>query len=924
MASEQDIIAQFRTAMAEADILVDDDIIADGKIHRYHVQDDRKGSKNAWAILFIDSTPAGSFGCNKRFGEKVKFKWSLQEDRAPLTTEERRAFAAKMAETRARKAAEEAQRHANSCVRAVALIDASKPAAEHPYLARKAVKAHGIRIGAWPVTNPDTGEVTIVSETALLIPLRDIDKKVWSVQAVFADKSNILGRDKDFLSGGRKQGLFFTIGKPVDKTFVLGEGYATCATIHEATGHAVVVCFDRGNLIHVARILRAKFPGHRIIVAADNDQWTTAPVDNPGLTDARAAAIAVEGLLAVPPFVEADCTADFKPTDFNDLAALRGADAVRAEFAAPFDPAVKEPDAAPHLHLVGLEDIAGAPENAPLPVDDDGIPPTVRANMFFSMLGYDHERYFIFNHKKRQIVIYTKGDFSDGGLIELAPLLWWESHFSGGAKGGIDKRSAMDVLVRLAHQRGIYDISRIRGRGAWTDRGRIVYHHGGHLTVDGVDTDITELDSKYVYELNKSLPDMATTPMTDADGKRVLELASIFRWTRPGSAVLLAGWLALAPVCGGIKWRPHIWLSGSAGCGKSSVLNEYVHWFMNGCDLFCVGSSTEAGIRQELKGDALPVLFDESESNNDREALRIQSILALARQSSSEMQAKTYKGTAGGDALSFHIRSMFCMASIQVGIKYQADIERVVVLSLLPKGRDDPDPAATWQTMSARIRDVQADDDLPGRLFRRALTLLPTTLKNIKVFAEVAATKFGSQRDGDQYGTLLAGAWSLISTELATYQDAANLIEKYDWSEHRESNEVDEGQRAISALMEAHIRVSGADVTVNELIRTAKGYEVLGMNMANDAAHAILARYGMRIDGMRLMLSNNSGELKKLMAGTPFEADLRGVLLRTKGCLRVDRPVKFSGVVARCISIPLDDLISDDVEYAGTDTVVRF
>ena len=915
MPSEQDIIEQFRRAMADEKIVVEGEIIADGVIHRTHATGDNKGSKNVWYCIHIDQSPAGQFGCNKRYGEKVKFSWSLK-GQTPLTPAERKAFAIRMAEAKSRRAAEEAARHADAAQRANDIWQAGVDVATHPYLARKGVKSHGLRVGEWPVTNTETGEISVACTQALLVPIRDLAKKIHSLQAVFPDKKNFLKRDKDFLAGGRKQGLFFTIGKPVEKTFVLGEGYATCATIHEVTGHAVVVCFDRGNLAHVARALREKFPDYRIIIAADNDQWTLEPIVNPGLTAAREAAIAIGGLLAVPPFADTEVG----NTDFNDLAALRGVGAVLAEFMAPFDPSIKEPEAAPVLHLVGLNDVEP-------PAPDDGLPPVVKKNPYFAMLGYDHDRYYIFNYQKRQIVVYTKGDFSDAGLIEMAPLNWWEGHFSGGAKGGIDKRAAMNVLVQIAHGRGIYDISRIRGRGAWTDKGRIVFHHGDHLTVDGVATDITELESRFVYELGKSMPDMAPVAMSDADGRMLLEFAAMFRWSKAGSSALLAGWVALAPICGAVKWRPHVWIGGGAGSGKSTALNEYVHHLMNGCDLFAQGSSTEAGIRQELKGDALPVLFDESESNNERESLRIQSVLALARQASSESQAKTYKGTAGGDAQSFHIRSMFCMASIQIGTKLQADMERVTVLALKPKDEDE-DAAATWKIMDDRIHAMQRDETLPGRLFRRALTLLPITLQNIRIFAEVAATKFGSQRDGDQYGTLLAGAYSLVSDKLATYADAAELIEKYDWSEHRENVAETEGSRAIAALMEAHVRVpGGVEVSVNELIRAAKGYEVNGMIMAEKTANAMLGRQGMRVDGMRLLLSNTSQQLKALMKDTPFATDLRGVLMRTKGALRVDKPIKFSGALSRCISIPIDDFLDgDEIEplSTGTDGRVSF
>lgn len=541
-------------------------------------------------------------------------------------------------------------------------------------------------------------------------------------------------------------------------------------------------------------------------------------------------------------------------------------------------------------------------------LEDEGL----RNNTHFRVLGYDHGSYFILQFEKCQIMVYTKSDFSEPGLIELAPLDWWELYFPG-SKGGIEKKMAMNWIIRKANSRGVYDMGRIRGRGAWTDKGRSIFHHGDYLSVDGKYIEITELSSRYVYEMSKSLPDISDVPLTREEGRDLLDLASEFRWAKPASAALMAGWVALAPIGGAITWRPHIWITGGAGSGKSTVLEKFVNFLMNGICLYAQGNSSEAGIRQELESDALPVLFDESESNTERDSTRIQSVLSMVRQASTESQAKTFKGTAGGKSMSFHIRSMFCLASIQVGIKYQADIERMTVLSLLPK-RDDTNAAETWERISEALHVINRDEELPGRLVRRSLNLLPITLKNIAVFSKAAAIRFGSQRDGDQYGTLLAGAWSLVDDGVATEQAAAAMIDSFDWSEHRENNEVDEGERALAALMGALVRISGAEVTVNELIRRAQGQDVEGLTMLAPSAEAVLQRHGMRTDGRRLILSNTSNELRRLVEGTPFEADLRGVLLRVKGADRYEnRSIKFNGIASKAISLPLGHLLTDDI-----------
>jgi putative DNA primase/helicase len=113
------------------------------------------------------------------------------------------------------------------------------------------------------------------------------------------------------------------MGKPKG-VLIVCEGFATGASIHEATGHAVAVAFNAGNLEAVALAMRAKFPALRLTLAADDDHLTTG---NPGMTKATAAARAVGGLVAVPVFPG---DRPDKATDFNDLHQLAGLEAVRA------------------------------------------------------------------------------------------------------------------------------------------------------------------------------------------------------------------------------------------------------------------------------------------------------------------------------------------------------------------------------------------------------------------------------------------------------------------------------------------------------------------------------------------------------------------------------------------------------------------
>lgn len=265
-------LADFRRAMEEAGLAPPSDPIADSKLHRYHVEGDRRGSRNGWYVLHPDEPAAGAFG-SWRTGER--HTWRAQSERAfdPAEREEwRRRVEAQRRERDAcvRAAAERAARHARR------LWDAAGPAdPSHPYLVRKQVRPHGIR----------------QSGDKLMVPVRDTAGAIQGIQYIDGEGG------KRFKAGTVKLGNYHSLGRPGDALVVV-EGYATGATIYEATGYAVAVAFDAGNLRPVAEALAGKYPGAEIIIAADNDEGTEG---NPGLTAAAAAARAVGGRVVAPP-----------------------------------------------------------------------------------------------------------------------------------------------------------------------------------------------------------------------------------------------------------------------------------------------------------------------------------------------------------------------------------------------------------------------------------------------------------------------------------------------------------------------------------------------------------------------------------------------------------------------------------------------
>ncbi|MHA3048675.1 primase-helicase zinc-binding domain-containing protein [Acinetobacter sp. ANC 4639] len=148
-----------------------------------------------------------------------------------------------------------------------------------PYLDRKQVKNHGCKING---------------KGNLLVPLFDVDGRLWNVQEIHADGH------KPYLPGGRVNDCFYIIGEIIDQHQIvcIAEGYATAASIFEATGYTTVVAFQSGNIDKVGIAIRSKYPNLQLVYCADDDSATL----NAGLKAANKAVAATGGIIVLPDF----------------------------------------------------------------------------------------------------------------------------------------------------------------------------------------------------------------------------------------------------------------------------------------------------------------------------------------------------------------------------------------------------------------------------------------------------------------------------------------------------------------------------------------------------------------------------------------------------------------------------------------------
>lgn len=351
------ILAQFRSAAEARGLRLPDRIDADGKLHRCELVNGPKGKNDGAYLLHLDGIPAGGF---QSFRDGLDWEnWRADIGRQ-LTPEEEAASRSHMEAQQAEREAEAKKKRDNARRKANAIWNGAKPAPDdHPYLLRKGVPSFGLRVASWSkwqeVRPGEWREERIPG--ALLVPMRSPSGTLHSLQAIYTDKVD--GRDKDFLPHGEKAGKFHLIGEIAEGVpLCLAEGYATAASIHQATGWPVAVAFDAGSLEAATRALHQAHPAARFILCSDDDAYgecfaCQAPVRvadgdtcpacgqphkrrNAGQIRAQEAARAVGGVVAVPNFGDAAARwAGYQETrkaltDFNDLHALAGPDAVRA------------------------------------------------------------------------------------------------------------------------------------------------------------------------------------------------------------------------------------------------------------------------------------------------------------------------------------------------------------------------------------------------------------------------------------------------------------------------------------------------------------------------------------------------------------------------------------------------------------------
>jgi len=532
----------------------------------------------------------------------------------------------------------------------------------------------------------------------------------------------------------------------------------------------------------------------------------------------------------------------------------------------------------------------------------------------FRALGYSDESYFYLPRGTEQVSVIGRGAHtSSSNMLALAPLDWWEAAYpKDGPSGGVDWQLAASDCMRQCEQAGVYDARNVRGRGAWYDSGESVLHLGDRLIVGGEVRQIAEHQSRHIYTRQAPMESIIDAPPATAkEGREVFDLIQKLNWSLQFHGLMMAGFTFLAPICGALKWRPHVWLTSQRGAGKSWTQENIVKPLLGQSVLVVQGSTTEAGIRQALRQDARPVMFDEAESEDAASQRRMKGVIELARQSSSDSSAEIAKGTVGGNGMSFRARSMFLMGSINVSLSSAADETRFSVVSLEPPKRT-PEGIAEFGALQHEVVST-LNTERCAAMRARAYHLIPVIRQNADTMARAVAERLGSQRVGDQVGTLLAGAIAMLNDKVVTIDEARAWVASLDLEDAQEAESVSDELMCLQTILQHQVSVEAGSRkiqrAISELVAGAASKQVVAEDFYAGDCNAVLERHGLKVDRDALLVSNTHAELKRILRDTQWASGWNRLLRRIPGSLSPLEPKRFAGTRTRSVKIPLSAVI---------------
>lgn len=708
------------------------------------------------------------------------------------------------------------------------------------------LKAKGLGFSDYVVRR----RTNLLRQSELLLPMADILGETWNYQSITANG------EKQIIIGGRMQGLFIPIlpsGYSVSdlssfNILYICEGFSTGLSIFHALDQkvAVLCAISSTNLYNVVREVRGKYERTPYVICADNDCWKSDE-ENSGERAAIEAVSRVDGgSYVLPDFSRlSETERSSKPTDFNDLFCLRGVDEVRGQI---------------------------------------GTATINRPHVIYP-LGYVGKSFFFTTSKVSQV--QSVSEFSETDVLRLGSKEYWTRRFPNKQLDSFVLQDVKSDLIQKSQEVGVFDIARVRGRGLYEESTGFVLHKGSKLLhlKDWREQDLSEIESYYIYDPKAETKLETATPESSLIPTMLASLEE-FAWSDKSDAIMLLGWMLTAPLSGCLAWRPHMAITSEAGTGKSTML-ECVTKVMRSFAPLMSTNITEAGLRQSLGSDAIPVILDEVDSNSFDEK-SFDKLMTLFRMASSG--GEVIKGTPNGRSLRYIAQFSGIIAGVNLPVMKHADRTRFCILNMTVKNR------GVWEEKK-KIIDFLNRPSTSAQFTKYVLDNIEGMLGKMEELRPAIEMKFDA-RTAQQYGAILGSVAYALNWEVSKIVD---LLEKYSDRESLKEETIgsNDTDSCVAWLLDMPVYMD------SDRMRVSVGKVLEGIENADE----ILKQAGLRLINKKLFIPNSSLFLKRHFQETPW-LNWNKTLFRVEGAAKIT--ARINGTMARGILLPFEAKVVEE------------
>lgn len=562
---------------------------------------------------------------------------------------------------------------------------------------------------------------------------------------------------------------------------------------------------------------------------------------------------------------------------------------------------------------------------APDPPDDGSDPPPVEPSGLESCpvkpLGKRGLTFWYFT-PDGELVGLPAAQHNRRGLTGLfaGDMAWCKTYFpsydsSGKKKPGSWSEDALATwLMSECRKVGLFDhAAPVRWCGVWkTSKNRLIVHCGDVL-IDGASKQEIPAGECVDGVLYPSAPPIARPANVEAGtevGERLLEGYKAWNFRDPLAHELMVGFVGSAFLGGAPSWRSHILVRAEHGSGKTwlaeataAALGSAAHPMHN--------NYTEAGLRQALSGEARTLVLDEAEST-DRDS-GVCKVIELLRHMSSGAGSRAVRGSAIGKSQGFQVTGCAYLSAIIPPPLDPQDRSRITLIDLgrLKTGEEGSKSREKAETFMQWATKVSPE------LRARAIARWPLFQDCFSAYRNAFLDAQFTQRQADQFGTLLAGRDILLQDTAPDMDSAAAEVERFEhWLERlHEEEESGEGEQCLTHLYTSTIDAwrGGERRAISEVILKAMNIE------KGHQDRRLLATIGMRLIDYKnphqcwLCVANRHVELKRIFADTRWANG--GWVAALRYCHNAKAwpvPLRFSGARIRATGIPAGSLPKEE------------